>query len=459
MSYKSPLITVYIANYNYGRYVSQSIESVLNQTCKDYELYIIDDGSNDNSIEIIKKYEKYKNVYTIYQKNKGLIASNNLALKLARGKFIIRLDADDYFSPYALSLLSSEMLKHPECALVFPDYYIVDENGEITALRQRHDFSKNVSLLNQPAHGACTMIRTDILKEIGGYDQTLTCQDGWDLWLKVINNYSVRNINLPLFYYRQHSNSLTKNEEKILYNRSVLLEKNANKTSNKELSVIAILPVRGSDIDPRSKPLEELGGCCLIDWTLGYAIKSKKLKSVIVTTPDNDLIKYLKNKYGSKINIIKRDIEMARINTPIEETAINVLNSYQEKNPKPDAVLMLYIEYPFRSEMYIDKAINTMQLYNLDVVDGVRIEDEMMYIHSGHGLEPWNKNRKLRLERNDLYRRAGGIHLVKTEILEKGLDMFSGKIGHIIIGNKASISVRSELDLQLARFIIEKEKL
>jgi glycosyltransferase involved in cell wall biosynthesis len=75
-------ITVYITNYNYGKYIDQAIKSVLSQTFKDFELIIIDDGSKDNSKKIIDKYKTNKKIRIIYQKNRGLNISNNIALKL-----------------------------------------------------------------------------------------------------------------------------------------------------------------------------------------------------------------------------------------------------------------------------------------------------------------------------------------------------------------------------------------
>ena len=65
-------------------------------------------------------------------------------------------------------------------------------------------------MLDLPAHGACTLFKIETLKKIGGYDEEFNCQDGYDVWLKIINNFKISNINKPLFYYRQHSSSLTK---------------------------------------------------------------------------------------------------------------------------------------------------------------------------------------------------------------------------------------------------------
>ena len=89
----SPSITVYITNHNYGMYLEQSIESVLNQSFQDFELIIIDDGSQDKARQIIKKYEKHQNIRVIFQKNRGLTGSNNIALGLDRVEFIVRLVA------------------------------------------------------------------------------------------------------------------------------------------------------------------------------------------------------------------------------------------------------------------------------------------------------------------------------------------------------------------------------
>ena len=100
-------VTVYLVCYNYGEYVQQSIESVLSQTYKDFELIIIDDGSTDNSREIIGQYFEYPNVRVIFQENKGLIATNNVAIRAAKGKYIMRLDADDYLDESALLVVNT----------------------------------------------------------------------------------------------------------------------------------------------------------------------------------------------------------------------------------------------------------------------------------------------------------------------------------------------------------------
>ena len=453
-----PSVTIYITNYNYGTYLEQAIQSVLNQTYTDYELIIIDDGSTDDSKDIIDQYQKHNNIYTVFQENKGLNASNNIALNLTRGKYIVRLDADDYFAPQAIEVMVSELNRNKDHALVFPDYYHVDEKGNILEEIKRHDFTNNVSLFDQPAHGACTMFRTEILKSIGGYDEEFNCQDGYDIWLKISQLYKVKNISLPLFYYRQHDNSITKNESKLFETRTQIVEKNVKKRKLKELRILAIIPVRGKQIDPNSDPLRMVGDKHLIEWTIDAAIESDFIQNVAISSSDNKLKQFIDNKYGDKIIWIEREKELTNINTSIENTAIHALNIYERKHQKIDSILMLYSDFPFRSTMYINQAIHMFQLHDVDSISTVRKDEDMFFIHSGHGLEPWHRSKKLRLERDELYRRAGGLHLIKKKVLLEKQDMLYGKMGHVVIDKKAAFKVSSDFDFKVAGIISDGEK-
>ena len=186
-----PLITVYITNHNYEKFISKSIQSVLNQSFKRYELIIIDDGSTDNSINVINKYcKKSKDIIFVKQKKRGLVASNNIAISLAKGKYIMRLDADDWLKKNALKEMFKIIDKNEKIAMVFPDYYEVDINGKIISRFVRHDFKK-VNLKDQPAHGACSLLRLSILKKIGGYDEKFMCQDGYYIWMKLLNMWLI----------------------------------------------------------------------------------------------------------------------------------------------------------------------------------------------------------------------------------------------------------------------------
>ena len=196
-------VTVYIPTHNYGKYIGKAVESVLRQTMIDWELIIIDDGSIDNTNKILAQYKTHPKIKIIEQENKGLNTTNNIALRLANGKYIIRLDADDYFDENILLVLSNVLDTKPQVGLVYPDYYHINQKDQVIEIIRRKKIGEEVDLLDLPAHGACTMIRKQCLLDLKGYEEEFSCQDGYDLWLKFIKRYKPYNVNIPLFYYRQ----------------------------------------------------------------------------------------------------------------------------------------------------------------------------------------------------------------------------------------------------------------
>jgi len=449
--HKAPLVTVYIANHNYGRYLDQAIRSVITQSLQDFELLIIDDGSTDNSHEIIEKYKDLPQVITIYQRNQGLCITNNIALRASRGKYIIRLDADDFLDENALAILSSNLERNEEVGLVFPDYYVIDESGNLIEVIRRHDFN-NVSLPDQPAHGACTMIRKTCLEQLSGYDESHQCQDGYELWLRFIRQYKVQNVNLPLFYYRQHAMSLTKDETKILQTRSRILEKHGAQ-NGRRLTAHAVIPVRGEFADPGSLALRPLAEKPLIEWTIDAALAAKRIGQVIVTTPDPHIIQHLNRTYGDRLHVVKRDKGLALYNTCIEDTILHTLRVVESKFLSPDVITLLYIESPFRVADQIDNAIDLLEMFDTDTVIGVRPERTVLYRHNGGSLEPMANFGRLRLEREEIFKAAGQLCAVRRDYLEKHHQIIGGKIGHIVMDPRASISVTTKWDWELAEMI------
>lgn len=445
-----PMVSVYITNHNYGDYIEQAIESVLNQSLQDFELIIIDDGSTDNSREIIERYAASDRVITIFQHNRGLNVSNNIALRTARGRYIMRLDADDYLDENALQVMAGVLDRDPETGLVFPDYFLVNKSGEVMEVVRRHDFD-DVELLDQPAHGACTMIRRSCLLELDGYDESFSCQDGWDLWIRFVQHYKVDNVNLPLFYYRQHGGSLSGDERRILDTRAQILKRHADRVDHK-LRPSAILPVRGERFDPSSLALEPLGDKLVLDWTVEAALESERVTRVAVTTPDEAIIAHLRKRYGDKIRIIERDPTLAKPNTDISGTVADALTQVEEGGDPADAFFVLYAECPFRNARHLDSAVDVMELFGSDSVIGVRPETEDFFRHEGRGMVPLRKSTALRLEREELFRNVGQMYLVRRNYFDKMRDLLGGKVGHTVLDQRASIYLGSQWELDVARF-------
>lgn len=457
----APLVTAYITNYNYGRYVRQAIESVLEQTFSDFELIIIDDGSIDDSRSIINEFANHPKVRIIFQENKGLNRSNNIALRAARGSYIMRLDADDFLDPNALLVMTKIMEAKPDLGLVFPDYYYVDEDGNILGLERRHDFKDAVTLKDQPAHGACTLIRKRVLIGVGGYSEEYRCQDGYDLWLRFIKKHEVENVNLPLFYYRRHGNNLTENNEFILETRARIKEVHAERMKRPPLRALGILPVRGTVVDPGCLALEPLGDKKLIDWTIEAALESKSVERLVVSSPDKTILEHVEGVYSDKVMVHERPLDTARENTPLIATAKLILEIIQDDEPY-GALTFLTVETPFRSAMYLDKAADTMRIFDVNSVIGVLSENDLFFCHNGQGLQPIGQNdlhSNLRLERDYLYRKVLGFHLVTVNFYNTEGKTFGGRIGHVMFDHSAAFAVRNRQELNIANYLLRRQAL
>jgi glycosyltransferase involved in cell wall biosynthesis len=117
----APLVSVVIPTYNYARFVSEAVDSVLAQTYPSLEVVVVDDGSTDDTREVLARYGD--RIRYIYQPNAGLPAARNTGIKAARGEFIGLLDSDDVFHPRKFELQMRYMLAHPEVGMLATDNF------------------------------------------------------------------------------------------------------------------------------------------------------------------------------------------------------------------------------------------------------------------------------------------------------------------------------------------------
>jgi len=456
---QSPLITIYITNYNYGKYIKQAIDSVLNQTFQDFELLIIDDGSTDNSKEIIETYASNNKIQIIYQQNKGLNISNNVALRAAEGKYIMRLDADDYLDENALLVMSTLLNNDDELGLVFPDYYMVDADNNIISIEKRNSFKKDVTLLDMPAHGACTMIRKKFIQQLGGYDEQYKCQDGYELWIKFIAKYKVTNVNTPLFYYRQHGENLTTNEDKILNTRKEIKENFIKNQKEIIPKTIVIIPIRGKKYNKKNIPFIKLNDQYLLDRKIDEALKSKYIELIIISSPDEEIKNHINNNYNSKkVFFHHRSDEMSRMNVSLSDTIQDILKQTIVTAINPVYSVILSVEYPFIDHTHIDDAIHTIQIFQSNSLISVRPETNTFFQHDGTGMKPiLNQDKLSRYERETLYKHVGGITVFKNSYFIKHSKTIGNKTSHIVVDQKAGFQIKSKLDIEIAKFLAQTE--
>jgi glycosyltransferase involved in cell wall biosynthesis len=189
------------------------VESVLNQTFRDFEFLIINDGSKDDSLDILKKYEKEDiRIRLISRKNKGLVASLNEGITKAKGEYLARMDSDDVSPPYRLEREVNFLDGHPEIGLVGSNYTIINESGEkltTTNVFTHPDDLKIAQITcNQYGHGSI-MARLDLIRRLSGYDSSVGHVEDYHLWTRLSRITNIANIEEPLYFYRSNSEGIT----------------------------------------------------------------------------------------------------------------------------------------------------------------------------------------------------------------------------------------------------------
>ncbi|MFO0971601.1 MAG: glycosyltransferase [Candidatus Saccharimonadales bacterium] len=203
----TPLVTVVMSVYNDMHYVGRAIESILNQTFRDFEFIIINDGSTDTSREIIESY-KDPRITIINQKNHGLVYSLNKGIREAKGAFIARQDSDDASEPIRLQTQVDFLSRHPDTVLIGSSMKVMGE--ESTVLHTHHVLLGNRELkqellIRSPfAHGS-VMFSKQAATTVGLYDPLAWPAEDYNLWLKLSVQGAFANVNEPLYIYRENS--------------------------------------------------------------------------------------------------------------------------------------------------------------------------------------------------------------------------------------------------------------
>lgn len=212
-----PSISVMMVNYNYGKYIGEAIESILNQTFTDFELIIYDDASTDHSVEVIKKYQKKDKriIYILGRKNKGEAYGRNQILKKARGKYIAILDSDDLARPQRLEIQYRYMEENPKITIVGSAIQIIENCQKRIWTHEVTNNEIRVTLLFSSPFSNPTIFMRKALFDTTQltYDETIPIAPDYQLWVDAAlnKNYPVQFANLKkvLVDYRQHGNNLT----------------------------------------------------------------------------------------------------------------------------------------------------------------------------------------------------------------------------------------------------------
>jgi glycosyltransferase involved in cell wall biosynthesis len=204
----SPMCSVIITCYNYGQFIDQCIQSVVSQTYRDFEIIVINDGSTDNTDEIIQPYLCDDRIRYVKQTNAGQANAKNTGIKKSNGQFIAFLDADDVWEKSKLEK-QIKLFQNAKIGVVFSRAKYINEKGEHlnykSTLKYLEPKSGNVTthlFYDNFVPFSSSVVRHECFDKYGCFDETLEMAIDWDLWLRLSVGYQFEFINEPLLFYR-----------------------------------------------------------------------------------------------------------------------------------------------------------------------------------------------------------------------------------------------------------------
>ncbi|MFX0035951.1 MAG: glycosyltransferase family 2 protein [Candidatus Hermodarchaeota archaeon] len=231
---KEPMVTIFTPNYNKSQFICETIESILNQKYSNFEYIIIDDCSTDNSWEIIQNYAKVDERIKIYRntKNLGIVKTRNKGFKKrsSKSKYFAIIDSDDISLPERLKIQVDFLEHNPDYGIVGSDILIIDAKSKIIGFRKYPskdtEIRKLITRFN-PFAQSSIIIRTEIIDQIGFYDEAWSvCQD-YDYWLRVGIKWKLANLDKALIKYRININQIKSTQLKETIRNTYFIQKKA----------------------------------------------------------------------------------------------------------------------------------------------------------------------------------------------------------------------------------------
>ncbi|MBI3951596.1 MAG: glycosyltransferase [Acidobacteria bacterium] len=219
-----PKVGVVLLTYNQAPYLRASMDSLLNQTFRDFELIVINDCSPDETREILQGHEGKPGVQIIHHEvNRGLQWSTHEAIQMARGQYILWTSGDDVHHPELLQRTVAVLDRNPQVGFVYTRVFLIGSEGQIEGIKTSpgkpelerdyvRDGLKEFQALLRGNHIVTTgavLFRRECYEQVGGLDSTLPEASDWDLWLRMAIVSDVAHLAEPLFYWRRHEGTLS----------------------------------------------------------------------------------------------------------------------------------------------------------------------------------------------------------------------------------------------------------
>ncbi len=204
------LVSAIIPTYNYGRFVGRAIQSVLSQTHPAMECIVVDDGSTDETRQVLARYAE--RIVMIRQDRRGVSSARNRAIAAARGEFVALLDGDDWWKPRKIETQLALLRSRPDLGCVGCGFEHVYPDGRIDRFPGRANVFSRPETLRRVARrtywvggsGSGALIRRSVLDRLGGFDELLAAAEDWDMWVRLAADSTIDNVSEVLVSISRH---------------------------------------------------------------------------------------------------------------------------------------------------------------------------------------------------------------------------------------------------------------
>jgi len=230
---REPLVSIIIPTYNRAKFLPRAVNSVLNQTFKDFELIIVDDASTDNTKDIIQGFKDPHIRYIKHNDNRGIAGARNTGIKTSKGEYIAFLDDDDEWLPEKLTLQVRKFEKCPDrVGLIYCNYTSIDVTTGTKRDKNLVPCMNNIlykQLLSGNIIGSGTyLIKKECFDKVGLFDEEVLGKEDWDMWIRIARYYHFDYLLETLVIHYDHPSQMTSNLNK----RYIALEKIIKKHEN-----------------------------------------------------------------------------------------------------------------------------------------------------------------------------------------------------------------------------------
>jgi glycosyltransferase involved in cell wall biosynthesis len=240
-----PLVSIILPTYNRAHLLKRSIQSILNQTYKNFELIIVNDGSTDNTREVVENFHDRRIYYVEHEKRRGANAARNTGIKLAKGEYIAFQDDDDIWLPRKLEMQIEVFQNSPQnVGVVYTGCLRIDcERGRAFRLpsikEKRVEGYIHSNLLKKNFITTTTaVVKRECFQHSGLFDENLPRLQEWDLWIRISKHYSFKYINLPLVISYIFRENISRNLDALISAQTYILYKYFDEISH-DLKMLA----------------------------------------------------------------------------------------------------------------------------------------------------------------------------------------------------------------------------